>query len=308
MLAMTMALGVACGGDGDDESADEQAQPTAARADPTAATSGDSDEEPTTSRDDDEDAASNGASVGDVSVAADPGQAVVEVDGRTILYESAGSSNYICDIESDRIQVNFQTADGHDLLIQGGVLNDEVTANITFTEGGDGPNQSHSATSPNDGELEVGADALRYEGTVTIVEDFDIETSRDAQAVIEVNCASAGGDATAEIDGETFVFQASGAQSYECEITDENTFTVRINRLSRDDLQLSFDGRPEGDGVIGNVNIISGDDNYTATLFGAEVEGLVIEGATITYTGTFEHTANGEPQGEVQGTATATCP
>jgi hypothetical protein len=244
----------------------------------------------------------------DLSVSAAPGQAVVDVDGKNIVYESAGSSNYTCDIDSERIQVNFQTAEGHDLLIQGGLINGELRANITFTEGGDELNRNHSASSPNDGELQIGDDALRYEGTVAILEDFDIETSRDVDAGIEVNCATAGGDPSAEIDGQTFVFEISGAQSFDCEITDENTFEVRVNRLGLDDLQLSFDGRPEGDGVIGNVTIISGEDTYIATLFGVQPEGLVIEGSTITYTGPFEHTVDRESQAEVEGSATATCP
>jgi hypothetical protein len=302
-----LVLASACGGGGSDE--DEPSVDRTPGANDAPPTQASNEPEPTSdSDDDDSETTPGGGNRGDVSVSAEPGQAVVEVEGETIMYDSAGSIAYTCDIDSERIQVNFQTPEGHDLLIQGGALDGELRANITFTVGGDGPNLNHSASTPNDGELQIGDDALRYEGTVTIVDDFDIETSRDVDAVIEVNCATAGGDPRAEIDGQTFVFEISGAQSFDCEITDANTFRVQVNRLSLDDLQLSFDGRPEGDGVIGNVTITAGDDSYTATLFGAQPEGLVVEGSTITYTGTFEHRVNGEVEGDVEGTATAACP
>jgi hypothetical protein len=307
LFVMTMALGVACGG-GDGDNDDDRAQPTTAQTEPTTATTGDDGEEPTASTDDDDDALSDDGSSGDVSVTADPGQTQVDVDGRTISYESAGSSFYTCDIGTDAIQVNYQTGEGQDFLLQAGRQSGDWTGSITFKEASADSGEGYGATFPADGELQVGDEALSYVGTVTRTTDFGRGPSDDLEASIAVNCASAGGDATAEIDGETFVFPASGAQSYECEITDENTFRVQINRLSSDDIQLSFDGRPQGDGVIGNVSVNDGDNTYIATLFGAPPEGLVIDGSTITFTGTFELRVNNETQGEVEGTATATCP
>jgi hypothetical protein len=300
-----MLFAAACGGGSDDDSDDQQAQPTA-QSEPTATTAGDDDVEPTASADDG--ASSDEGSSGDVAVTAGPGQTQVDVDGQTILYESAGSIYYTCDIGSDAIQVNYQTGEGQDFLLQASRQSGDWAGSLTFKEASAEPGEGYGATLPADGDLQVGEGALSYVGTVTRTTDFGGGDSEDLEASISINCESAGGDASAEIGGETFVFPASGAQSFECEITDENTFRVQINRLSLDGLQLTFDGRPEGDGVIGNVSIASGDDRYTATLFGSPPEGLAVEGSTITYTGPFEHSVDREVQGEVEGTATATCP
>jgi hypothetical protein len=102
-----------CGGDsGDTEAEDVAAEPTT-QAQPTM--NGETDEGSSESM-----AAGTSASI-DPSTMPPPAQAVVTVDGTTLMYEPQDPEDtrlFVCDLGDDQITVNMQTPEGQDLLIQ----------------------------------------------------------------------------------------------------------------------------------------------------------------------------------------------
>lgn len=121
---------------------------------------------------------------------ADPGQAWAEVDGQRLEYMAADSQHYSCEVMSDRITINYQTADGHDLNLQASILDGNWVGNLTFKPGGGEVEVSYGATLGFDpGTLGIGDEAVSYEGTVSRVEDFDVVNAQETQATIAVNCA-----------------------------------------------------------------------------------------------------------------------
>jgi hypothetical protein len=228
--------------------------------------------------------------------------AVAAVDGEELVYESAGSLFYTCDILADRIAINYQTGDGQDLLVQASMVSGRWTGSITFAEA-DGENITYSASLPRDAdELGVSETAFSYEGAIQKVTDFDVQNAEELQGTIAVNCASPGGDPVAVIDGTTYTFPFSGAQSSDCEVSDTDV-AVRINRLSRDDLQLAIDMRGGPDDWLGSVSISASGEDFLVTLSG-EAEGFDIDGGTVTYAGPIENGAGDE----VEAAVSVTCP
>ena len=302
-ISVILVAGAACGGSNKADTSPSAGATSAAEGGTPA--DGNAQSNPTTSSASGSQVTPASGGSEDVALTTDPGRATVTVDGETLTYESAGSIYYTCNIESDTIQINYQTPEGHDFLIRGSLQSGGWVGQITFTKGG-GANDRYQAAAPGDGELTVSGDAASYTGAVQHMEGFDLNTAQDVDATIAVNCATAGGDPQAEIDGQTYVFPASGAQSFDCEIS-EDAFRVVINRLATDDLQLSLEAKRTAGDWLGNVTVISGDDNYVSVITGAG-EGLDISGSTIAYSGTFDHTKNRQPEGKVEGSATATCP
>ncbi len=241
--------------------------------------------------------------LGTPTVTADPGTAWAEVESTRIDYPSAGSLNYLCDIGPDRVQVNVQTPEGRDLLLRASLQGDRWLGQLTFAPG-DGTVQ-YSASFPGDVRMVIGDGALSVEGTVTKVEDFDLANATEADATVAVSCgapADSGEEATAVLDGTTYTFPASGAQSFDCTVAPES-LDVRINRLAVDGLQLEISARVEGGSWIGAVVVNAPDATYTSTLT-PEGTGLVVDGSTVGFEGTF----TGGPAGDVTGTVSASCP
>jgi hypothetical protein len=251
-----------------------------------------------------------GSTIGAATLTADPSSAWAEVDGDRLEYAASGGVAYECTIADDRVVVNFQTADGHDLLVQGAPQGDTWILNLTFKPG-QGSDVGYSATSTRaDGTFGIGDGALSYEGSVDRIEGVDIANATKVDARIAVNCASAGsggsaaggGDPTATIGGQTYVFALSGAQSVTCEVAPE-AVTVRINRLAIDNTQLEIDGRKDGSRWIGAAVVYTSEGNYTSP-FLEDGSGLTIDGSSVEYGGTFK-----APDGStLDGTAAVTCP
>ncbi len=242
-----------------------------------------------------------GGTVGAPTLNADPGFAWAEVDGDRLEYQSSGGVAYECTVADDRVTVNFQTADGHDLLLQGAHQADGWILSLTFQRGGDGIQYSATSTG-GDGTFGVGDGAISYEGKVGRVEDFDVANATKVDARVAVNCASAGGDPTATIGGETYVFALSGAQSVTCEVAPDRV-TVRINRLALDGGQLEIDGRQDGGRWIGAVVVYTSGGQFTSPM-ATDGTGLTIDGSSVEFAGAFK-----APDGSMlDGTASATCP
>jgi hypothetical protein len=237
------------------------------------------------------------------------GEARVDVDGETFSLRPGGSIYFTCEISADRITVNYQQTESGDLSFQAGLLDGEWLGNVTFAMGDD----NYGGTLPRSGEgLAVGTGAMTYTGTLTHRTYSDPSETREVEAVIAVNCGTLGegsaGEATAEIGGEMFTFPASGAQSFECEVT-PTSFRVLVNRLSLEDKQIQMEGTQQSGEWVGGVYVISGDDRLSAVL-SANGAGLEIVGQTLTFTGTFTQTSQTDPgvEREVTGSASVTCP
>jgi hypothetical protein len=244
-------------------------------------------------------------SLGEPPLTADPGSAWAEVEEARLDYRSAGSLNYVCDVTPDHLQVNFQTNDGQDLLLQASLQGDRWVGQLTFAGAGEGTTQ-FSAVLPDDADpMVVGDGAVSFEGTVSKVVDYDLANATDVSASVAVNCAPAAGsgeEATAELGGSTYSFPASGAQSFDCTVSDES-LDVRINRLAVDGLQLEISARVDGEKWIGAVVVSAPEGTFTSTL-SPDGAGLTVEGPTVDYTGTF----TGGPSGDATGSVSVTCP
>ncbi len=245
----------------------------------------------------------------DPSAVPSPGEARVEVDGKVFILTASGSINYSCESGADEIRINYQETDDGDLSVQGSHSSGEWLGNVTFSQDDD----NYGGTLPRSGEgLAVGETAVTYRGILTHRTYSDPSNTRDVEASIAVNCDTTGGggagEATAEIAGRTFVFPASGAQSFECDVTATNV-DVRINRLALEDTQIEIQGTQQSGEWLGNVYVISGSDRYNA-IFPADGTGLDIAGTTLTFSGTFTQTSEADPTTgqELTGTASVTCP
>ncbi len=239
--------------------------------------------------------------LGTPPVTADPGTAFVELDGERLDYAASGSINVQCTVTDAQVSVNFQTADGHDLLVQGAPQDGSWFLTTTFARGGD--NTRYTAESiARDGTFTIGDGALSYEGQVARVVDFDVANAEMVDARMAVNCDPAGGgsDPTAEIGDAAYAFPVSGAQSVTCTVTDD-AVEVRINRLALEGTQLEINATSDGGQWLGNVTVYTADGNLSSTI-PADGTGLTIDGTTVTYDGTFT-----TPSGDQTGTATATC-
>ena len=297
---MTMAM-AACGGDDDASDAADAGDASLAPSDDggDASDAGDNSDRGDASTPSAGSDAGGGVVLGEPNLTSDPGVVWVEVGGERLEYTMAGSINVECNVAADRVVVNLQS-NGHDFLVQGSPQTGDWFLNMTFAPGGD--NTKYSADSMSGaGTFTVGDGTLSYEGTVSRVVDFDLQNAEDVDARVAVNCASPGGDPTAEVGGETFVFPLSGAQSVTCDVGPE-ALEIRVNRLSIDGLQLELQGTFDGERWVGAATIYTNDGNYSSPL-PLDGTGLTIDGTSVTYDGTF-----GSPAGdEVDGSVSVTC-
>jgi hypothetical protein len=250
---------------------------------------------------------SGGGEAGPLTGTADPGQAVVEVEGEQIVYEAAGSLFYTCEVAADRITINYQTPEGHDFNLQASDQGDGWIGSISFNPAEGDAIVGYGAQIPTDGTLGLGDNAISFDGTASRIEDFDFETQRDVQASIVVNCEPPGGSPTVTIGATEYEVPLSGAQSVTCEV-DQGAVEIMINRLALEDRQLQISVRTEGDNLLGIVVLTDGEDEYLATM-PLDGAGLEIESGTVTYSGPFVHTSAADPslEEELEGTAKATC-
>lgn len=250
-----------------------------------------------------EDQGSGGATeIGPVTQTADPSSGWVEVDGERYEFSAFGSTHYSCELLEDRITVNFQqTTAGHDLTLQGSVLNGQWTANLTFVPEGETQVNYGATIGFDPGRFGIGEEAVSYEGTVARVEDFDVQNTQEMQAVIAVNCAPPGGVPTAEVGGESFTFPLSGASSLECMVSDE-LVQVLIGQSQPEFRQLQIDIQDNGGELFGAAHVSTDEGTFTSFV-PPDGTGLTIEGAGINYEGTFT-----APSGEeLEGVVSVTC-
>lgn len=236
--------------------------------------------------------------VGAPTVTVGPGLVVVEVDGQVLEFPFAAATYPTCEISPDSIQVNLQQTEAGDFALIASSDGDSWFGSITV-----GPSDSNASYGADlvGGRFGIGDDAISYEGPMSKVVDFDVVNAESVDATVAVNCESPGGDPTAMVGDQAYSFPMSGAQGIECTVSADE-FEIRINRLAVDDLQLEMQGRHDGTQWVGAVVVYAPGGNSTAPL-PLDGTGLVVDGGTVTFDGTFT-----DPDGnEVAGSATATC-
>ncbi|MDW3214990.1 MAG: hypothetical protein R8G01_13385 [Ilumatobacteraceae bacterium] len=255
---------------------------------------------------------------GPVTVATEPGHAVVTVaDGSTTDHTPVGpGTTFRCVFADDQINLDVRSEHGGMLLtaLRG---DDGWTGRFTAdADEGAADDWIQYSAQPFNGELGIDHDTktLSYVGSAVrqdrnAMSDGDIDTPTVA-VTVAVNCGIE--PAVIEVADQTFTFAPFEADSMTCQITGPDSIDVTLNSLGSQDRQLQFDLRPDGDGVIGGVYVTDGDDNWRAIIStsGDTAGGLSVDGATATFTGTFEHTSDVDPDlaEEFEGTATVTCP
>ena len=270
------------------------------------------------------DAALGGAGVvpgalaaGPVTVVAEPGHAVVTVDGRTIDHtanEMGGA--FRCTMSDERIAVEVNSEFGTMTLSADPVDDGWIGRFTADSDEGGADSWIQYSAQPFDGELGIDTDAqtLSYVGTAVrqdrnAMADGDMDTPT-VDVTVAVNCGIA--PATLEVGAETFTFALFGADSMTCQVTPPDAIDITINYLATENRQVQFDVRPDGDGIIGGVYVNDGDDRWSSVIStgSGSADGLSFDGSTVTYTGTFEHTSDTDPDlsEEVEGTAVVTCP
>lgn len=246
--------------------------------------------------------ASGSVDVGPVTQTADPSAGWVEVDGQRYEFAAVGSVNYRCEVLEDSITVNFQqTTSGHDLTLQGRVLDGAWNASITFAPEGSTQVSYGASIGFDPGTLGLGSGELSYEGSMNRIEDYDAANVEQVDATLAVNCTDPGNGTTAEIGGESFEFPFSGANSLTCSIVG-NTVEVLIGHTQPDFSQLQVDVREEGDGVFGAAILTIADVTYSSFV-PEDGSGLVIDESSLTYEGTFTT----QSEEEVDGSVSVSC-
>jgi hypothetical protein len=289
--AMAIVVG-ACGGGGDPGASGDSAL------------ADDPDSGDQSSSDESSSGAGQGAAVaGPLTQTADPGVGWVEVDGQRFDLTPFGSVYHSCDVLSDRITINFQeTTNRNDLTLQAALVDGGWVGSFTFSPTGSSPRVVYGASLGFDpGTLGIGDQALSYDGTLNRVEGTDIQNSEALPATIAINCVPPGGVPTAEIGDQSFEFPFSGTQAIRCTVSDDG-IEVMISRTYPEYLQLQIDVRDNGADLLGGVYVTSGDEQFNS-IVPADGTGLVIDGNSLTYRGSFTD-ASGE---ELAGSASVTC-
>ena len=254
---------------------------------------------------------------GPVTVSAEPGHAVVTVDGRTIDHtasDTGGSFN--CTFSDDVVALAVTSEFGSMTLTADRVDDGWIGRFTADSDEGEDDSWIQYSAQPFDGAfgLDMDANTLSYEGTAVrqdrvAMSEGEMDTPT-VQVTVAVNCGIE--PASFEVGGEAFTFPLFAADSTTCQVAPPDSIDVTINYLATENRQLQFDVRPDGDGVIGGVYVIDGDDRWSSVISTLEgtADGLSFDGSTVTYTGTFEHTSDSDPDlsEELEGTAVVTCP
>ncbi|MDH5423190.1 MAG: hypothetical protein OEY55_15425, partial [Acidimicrobiia bacterium] len=201
---------------------------------------------------------------------------------------------YMCDVMEDRITINFQqTTSENTFSVQGSVFNGQWNATINFAPSGATQVSYGASIGFDPGTAGFGDRAFSYEGTMSRVEDFDIVNAQEVPATIAVNCATPGGEPTAQVGDESLTFPFSGASDLECDVSDEESY-VLISHNQPERIQMQVDIQE----AFGAFNITFGEVRYESFV-PDDGTGLTIDGSSLTYQGTFTGPTGEEFDGAV---------
>jgi hypothetical protein len=250
---------------------------------------------------------------GPVTVFAEPGHAVVTANGRTLDHTPGESGGrFWCSFSEEHITLEVNSEFGSMILR----ANQSAEGwSGTFTADSDEEGWIQYTAQPFDGELGIDFEseelsyvgiAERHDRDAMADGDFDTPT---VDVTVAVNCGIE--PATVDVGGQMFTFAPFAASQSTCQISGPDSIDINIS-YTTEDRRLQFSLRPDGDGVIGGVYLSEGDDKWTAVIStnSGTAEGLSFDGNSVTFTGTFVHTSDADPDlsEDLEGTATATCP
>jgi hypothetical protein len=254
---------------------------------------------------------------GAVTVSVEPGHAMVTVDGRTIDHHANDVGGvFRCTFSDERIALEVNSSFGSMTLSVDGGDDGWVGRFTADSDEGDDSSWIQYSAQPFDGELGIDSESntLSYMGTAVrqdriAMSDGNMDTPT-VDVTVAVNCGIE--PAALEVGGETFTFPLFEADSTTCTVAAPDSIDIMINYLGTEDRQLQFDVRPDGDGLIGGVTMLDGGERWSSVIStgSGSAEGLSFDGSTVTYTGTFEHTSDSDPDQseDAEGTVVVTCP
>ncbi|MEX2627778.1 MAG: hypothetical protein WD225_12900 [Ilumatobacteraceae bacterium] len=243
---------------------------------------------------------------------AEPGAAVAAVDGQTLRWRAAGSVNYRCDVDADRIVVSMDADGGGTLGFQLNSADGTWMGSGAFTH----PDAQHSDLYIAEGHITVDGPVVTYQGPMVPRSEYGQAELQDRLGSFTVNCGADGGaggeSPMAIIDGTTHTFPISGSQSFGCEFTDDR-FDYDVDKYAQEDAEHPFDrldveGRLEGEQWIGHVVVGIGADRYHAFI-PEDLAGMEVGPEGVSWSGTFTHT-NAHDDGleeQVDGSVSLAC-
>ena len=198
---------------------------------------------------------------------AEPGTAVAEFDSVSAVYHMAGAVHPRCEVTDERFQVSMEDTDGN-LFIFDGTPSDGSETGWQGSPAFDVDGLHHEGDSLS-GHVNVDGDVITYQGTITIFHDrSDINSWEDTLGSVTANCSRPNGLPSATIAGQTFEIPVSGADTFECEFSDERfnfdvVFRTRDKYPAGNDTErITIEGRLEGDRWIGGIAVELGPDEY----------------------------------------------
>lgn len=126
---------------------------------------------------------------GELTLTAEPGQAIVVADGETIVFRKSESRHYSCNIRESSISINFASDDSRELLING-TMRDGSWAVIAYAEAaGEGAIKYELRVPEGADSFGLGDLALSIEGAASQYDGFRLISDEKVPATFAVNCA-----------------------------------------------------------------------------------------------------------------------
>jgi len=256
-----------------------------------------------------------GLVVGTLTSNADPGHAVVEVEGGPTIETSAvnGRGSFICDITDDHIQISI--GGNERLSLQFSARHHEGGWSGSFTiDSDEDPDRwiQYGGIMAGTLGLDVESGEISYVGTATRQDryamsdgDIDIPT---VDVTVSVNCGL--DHATAVFGDDEFDFDPFGTRFLTCIPNGPDDIDIDFDYQGGTNDRLEVDVRPDA-GLIGHVKVEHDGGRWFALVSTSEGSdaGLTVDGTTVTFDGTFTYTPDGGgAEQEVGGVVTVTCP
>ena len=262
------------------------------------------------------DSGDRGLDVGTLTSNADPGYAVVEVEGGPTIEISAahGRGSFNCDITDDRIQIGIGGSERLSLQFNARHQEDGWGGSFTIDSDED-PDRwiQYGGIMAGTLGLDVEAGEISYVGTATRQDrygmaDGDLDMP-EVEVTVSVNCGL--DHATAMFDNhDELDFDPFGTRFLTCMPNGPDDIDIDFDYQGGSNDRLEVDVRPDA-GLIGHVKVEHDGGRWFALVSTSEGSdaGLTVDGTTVTFDGTFTYTPDGGgTEQEVDGVVTVTCP
>lgn len=291
LLAAALVL-ASCGGGDDDATADPAAGADVPAADDDGSSGGS-----------ESDAGDDGAfaltadpvDVSGVDVPATPAprSAIVVVDGVTIEFDAIGSAGYRCTATPELVEIEMSG------VSVDGMTNGRFSMRAEPADGGwfgtgafEHPDVEHTDIYVDRAEIAVDGSVVTYRGPLVPRQEFGQVDVADRLGAIVVDCGSGEFRAVADVGDGPISLPIGESQRFDCFFGDDR-FEYRVaGGVFPDTVEVSIDGRVDGDGWIGTAVVDTGDDRYVGVVSGAAVDASA-DG--VAWSGEGTHTSDADP-------------